>query len=227
MGRSKLFKYFSHKKWAEAFLEGELLFRSLSYFRDYEDGGVRSDALEGVSVFRPLDGLTLNRVRDGATISLPHHAFVSTANQDEIFVYCLSLSLNQNIWDKFNAAACIEISDVPEYCHRVQATLPTSAVFPGVASRMRIGNRVAYYEHSEAPNPRWALPDLIATSKHVSYRWQNEFRLVFSLTDALAFENAKLTLTQNPALTVQTCVDHPKHQVRAGRLDDICRPVSL
>lgn len=34
-----------------------------------------------------------------------------------------------------------------------------------------------------------ALPDLRATSKPDGYDWQDEFRLVFSLTDALTFEN--------------------------------------
>jgi len=34
---NRLYKYFSEKKSAEAFLDGNLLFRSLAYYRDYED----------------------------------------------------------------------------------------------------------------------------------------------------------------------------------------------
>jgi len=33
--RHSLYKYFIERKWAEAFLDGEVLFRSLAHFRDY------------------------------------------------------------------------------------------------------------------------------------------------------------------------------------------------
>ena len=41
--RRSLFKYFSEEKYAEAFRDGQLLFRALSYFRDVEDRQVRGD----------------------------------------------------------------------------------------------------------------------------------------------------------------------------------------
>ena len=40
--RHSLFKYYDQRIWAEKFLDGELLFRSLAYFRDCEDA-VRGD----------------------------------------------------------------------------------------------------------------------------------------------------------------------------------------
>lgn len=51
--RHSLYKYFDNRKWAEAFLNGEILFRSLSYFRDCEDKVARGDPNEGTSIFRP------------------------------------------------------------------------------------------------------------------------------------------------------------------------------
>jgi hypothetical protein len=39
--RRNLYKYFTELRWAEAFLDGEILFRSLAHFRDYEDENVR------------------------------------------------------------------------------------------------------------------------------------------------------------------------------------------
>jgi len=44
---------------------------------------------------------------------------------------------------------------------------------------------------TEDINPRWALPDVMATWKPSSYAWQDEFRFVFSLTDALDFEKVQ------------------------------------
>jgi len=45
--RQEPVQYFSECQWAERFLDGEILFRSLSYFRDYEDSEVRGDRNEG------------------------------------------------------------------------------------------------------------------------------------------------------------------------------------
>ena len=50
MRRRNLYKYFSEHKWAEAFINGEVLFRSWSYSRGYEDNnaGWRRHPLFGV-----------------------------------------------------------------------------------------------------------------------------------------------------------------------------------
>jgi len=45
--RQEPVQYFSECQWAERLLDGEILFRSLSYYRDYEDSEVRGDRNEG------------------------------------------------------------------------------------------------------------------------------------------------------------------------------------
>ena len=92
-----MYKYFSERKWAEAFLRGELLFRSLAYFRDYEDNNVREDQHEGRAIFRPDAGLLVNNVTQGTTSILPGHAFESAVKQDEVFVFCLADHTGRNI----------------------------------------------------------------------------------------------------------------------------------
>src|SRR5260221_9278887 len=47
----------NERRWADEFLDGNFLFRSLSYFRDYEDKNVREDQNEGNAIFRPEGGL--------------------------------------------------------------------------------------------------------------------------------------------------------------------------
>lgn len=71
--RHSLYKYFSDRKWADAFLDGEILFRSLSYFRDYEDKNVRGDEKEGTAVYRPKEGAGYHEPHSGHDI----HAFRS------------------------------------------------------------------------------------------------------------------------------------------------------
>lgn len=96
----RLYKYFSEGRWAKAFLRGELRFRSLAYFRDYEDNNVREDANEGMSLYRPHEGLIVENQRQGRTFNLSGHALESAANQEEIFVYCTSRSLTHELWKR-------------------------------------------------------------------------------------------------------------------------------
>src|SRR5882762_3730947 len=109
MRRRSLYKYFTERKWADAFLQGEVLFRSLAYFRDYEDECVRKDKKEGTAVFRPSDGLIINDQTQGRTFTLPGFAFESTANQEEILVFCASRSLTDELRRRFEAVVCVEI----------------------------------------------------------------------------------------------------------------------
>jgi hypothetical protein len=222
--RPHLYKYFTECRWAHAFLRGELKFRSLSYFRDYEDNNVREDANEGTSLYRPTDGLSGQNLTQGKPFKLEGYCFESTANQEEIFVYCTSRVLTQELWERFGAAACVEILDIGKFCSRVEAALPYGATFPGRPGRNRIGRRVNYYRETDNCNPRWALPDAIATSKFLDYAWQAEFRLVFSLTDALAFEKVSLRLVRDRPKTVSNPAEHHVLDVVvAGGLADMCR----
>lgn len=211
MRRRSLYKYFCEHKWSETFLDGEVLFRSLSYFRDYEDKKVRKDQYEGTAIFRPEGGLIVNNLTRGKTFTLPGHAFESTARQDEIFVFCLSRSFTHEIRERFKAVACVEILDARTFFMRVKAALPNQATFPGPPGRTRIGRRVEYYRETEGGNPRWALPDVIATSKRECYAWQDEFRLVFSLTDALRFENVALRIVSDNTGKAQDACEHPSY----------------
>lgn len=213
--RHSLYKYFTNRKWADAFLDGEVFFNSLAYFRDYEDGNVREDKNEGNSVYRPEEGLLITNHTQGKTFSMPGFAFESTANQEEIFVFCVSRSLTDDLRKRFNAVACVEIFKIQTFCARIARALP-----PHVTVR---ADRVDYYDLSEPPNPRWALPDQIAMSKFKSYAWQNEFRFVFCLTDALGFEKAALRLVKGDAREAPKPAEHHSHLLRARSLRDICR----
>ena len=225
MLRRSLYKYYSDRRWAEKFLDGKPLFRSLSWFRDYEDNNVREDQNEGTAVFRPQGGLVVNNLTQGSTFTLPHHAFESAVKHEEIFVFCTSTSHTDEIRKRFGAVACVEILDVKAFCMRIEKALPPEAKFPKLPGRpARIGRRVEYYREAESCNPRWALPEIIATSKLDSYAWQNEFRLVFSLTDALEFERVNLQLVhERNAREAPKPAGHHSYSVKAQTFRDICR----
>lgn len=222
--RPRLYKYFTETRWAKAFLQGELRFRPLSYFRDFEDNNVREDPDEGTALYRPEGGVAGNNMTQGRPFHLPGYGLESAAKQDEIFVYCVSRSLTQELRDRFGAVACVEILDTVALCGRIEAALPPGASFPGRPGRTRIGRRVDYYRETDNCNPRWALPDVIATSKFADYGWQDEFRLVFSLTDALGFEKVNLRLMKDRVRKAPNDDEHHYFDVKVRRgLGDLCR----
>jgi hypothetical protein len=218
----RLYRYFTEEKWADAFLDGSLRFRSLAYYRDFEDAEVRGDQNEGIAIMRPVAGLEVTNQTQHTKFIMPDSAFESVANAGEIFVYCLSKSDTEDQREKFRAVACVEIFNTKAFCRRVQAALPRRATFPGRPGHQKIGQHVEYYKVTAGVTPRWALPDLIAASKLHSYGWQDEFRLVFSLTDALAFEKVSVRVVQGPSRRIANPADHHFYDLQlATSLRDI------
>ena len=222
--RHSLYKYYDNREWADAFLNGNLRFRSLSYFRDYEDEQIRGDKNEGTSLFRPEGGLVLTNQTQGYTDTVPF-SFNATVNQEDIFVFCLSRSFTAGLRNRFKAVACIEIFNTKAFCARVEAAalLLGRATFPGKPVRTRVGQPVEYYEETDNCTPRWALPDVIAVSKLKTFSWQNEYRLMFSLTDALGFQNAQYSLVRNGSSEQPKPAEHRHCDLETGNLRDFCR----
>ncbi len=209
--KRSLFKYFSEQKYAEAFLDGHVLFRSLAYLRDNEDT-VRGDQYEGTSKFLPDGGLLIHNQTQKTIFTLPA-AFESSVKAHEIFVYCLSRSLSAEIAQQFNAIACVEITKIATFCARIQAALPATATFKARA--------VDYYPQSQGSNPRWALPDSIATSKLDIWSSQDEYRFIYSLTDALGFENVQLSLVDRKERPARKPGEHLEQMLHLQSLRDI------
>ncbi len=221
-GQHSLFKYYADRKWGEKFLDGRFRFWSLAYFRDLEDKGVRGDANEGTATFQPEGGLQINNLTQGESFIMPSSKFTSTARCDEIFVFCTSRVLSASLWKEFGSVMCVEITNIPAFCRRVESHLPANAQFPGTPGREHIGHRVEYYDVSDEPSPRWALPDRIALSKQAVFARQDEFRLVFSMTGALGFENVSVALKPKDAPPVETASRPCSYDVDVGSLRDIC-----
>ena len=218
-----LFKYYADRKWADEFLRGRFRFWSLAYFRDLEDNGVRGDANEGTRLFWPSGGLQVMNQTQGTRFTLPSHAFRSTARCDEIFVFCMSRVFSAPLWDEFGSLMCVEITDVPTFCRRVTSRLPANARFADPRGRKHLGQRVEYYGAADAPGTGWALPDRIALSKLVEFAHQQEYRLVFSTTGALDFQNVALRLEPPDASAAPPASHHEFYDVDVGNLQDLCR----
>lgn len=214
-----LVRYFS-KQYANAFVQrGEVLFRSLSYFRDYEDQGVRADMHEGTLVHRPTDGLRITKVETGESIELPHK-LESSAREDEILIYCLSTELSESVAQRFQAEVAVEIVNPAKFLARLRSAL---GLRPRIRAEKLIHQPVRYYEWHEPPIVDWALPERIAMRKPKSFEWQSEYRLAVPVGNAFAVENVSLRLVPLDAPPRPRATSHPSVLLKLGSLAKICR----
>jgi len=211
------YRYFDEVKWAEKFLEGELMFRSLSHYQRIEDGEVRGDSNEGSVSLKPAGGLVMHHERLG-TLRFPEGSFNSGVNTEEIFILCASASMTDELRTRFKAKACVEIRKVATLCARIQAALPATATF-----RAQL---VKYYSPAEELGAKWAFPDMIAFSKVDGYAWQDEYRFCFSLTDALMYGKTSQQVkipNQKPGTAVPPAPPVPRqYPLTIKLLGDIC-----
>jgi hypothetical protein len=214
-----LFRYFSERN-AKAFVEkGEVLFRALSYFRDYEDEGVRADPHEGTLVHLPKDGLQVTKVDTGEVVELPHR-FESTAREDEIFVYCMSTELSNDIGNRFMADVVVEILEPVKFLALVRSSLSLRKRLQ--AAKLTHG-QVRYYEWHEPPIVDWALPERIAMRKPKPFEWQKEYRIAVPSGDAFDVQNVGIALVNQASARPSRVKPHPVILLKLGRLSKFCR----
>jgi hypothetical protein len=216
-------RYFNEEN-ARQFLQGgEVLFRALSYFRDYEDDGVRSDPFEGTLAHRPMDGLRVKLTKTGQEVEMPY-TLESTAREDDIFVYCMSTAVSREIGQRFGAQVAVEIIRPQEFLARVRSAL---ALRRRLRPEKLVHQEVRYYQQHEPPIVDWALPERIALRKPLSFSWQQEYRLAVPLGDAFAVENVQVKLVPLGAARPPRAQAHPKILLKLGRLANICRSHTL
>ena len=201
-------------------MDGDVRFKSLSYYHQIEDGAVRGDGNEG-SVYTQTDnGLVMHNQTQGYTQVVPAGAFRANAKSEEIFILCASNSIKDELRVRFEAECCVEILRVATLCARIEAALPAGSTF--------IAKAVSYYSKNDEIGTRWAFPDKITFEKTDCYSWQDEYRFAFSTTDALAFgktsQQVQIPAPGNTELPKAITIPGPReHDVTSRSLRDICR----
>ncbi len=214
-----LFRYFSEEN-ARAFIErGEVLMRSLSYFRDYEDDGVRADAFEGTLAHRPTDGLRLRMQSTGEEVVVPY-TFEATAREDHIFVYCLSTELSATLAERFQAPVAVEIREPLKFLAKLRAAL---RLRPRIRAEKLTHAPVRYYDWHEPPIVDWALPERISLRKPRHFEWQHEYRFAVPVGNAFAVENVQTKLVPLGAPRPPRSHSHPKVLLKLGSFSKLCR----
>lgn len=214
-----LFRYIP-EEYVESFIKrGEILFRSLSYYRDYEDQNIKGDEYEGTKIHLPIDGLKITKVDTGEEIPLAH-TFESTAKEDDIFVYCLSATSSGILAERFETKTCIEILKPMLFIGLIQAALNRR---PSIKNKHLAHGLVKYYERHEPPIIDWALPERIALSKLSSFLWQDEYRIAFALNGAFDVYNVETKLAQLGEQRNVRSSCYPERLFKLGSLSKICK----
>jgi len=201
-------------------MDGDVRFKSLSYYHQIEDGAVRGDGNEGSIYTQPDTGLLIHNQTQGYTRVIPAGAFRANARSDEIFVLCASNSMKDDLRIRFEAECCVEILRVFNLRERIRARLPAASTFKAKA--------VSYYSKDDEIGIRWAFPDKITFEKTDCYSWQDEYRFAFSITDALDFGNTSQQLQIPAPGTTElpkpiTILEPREYNLTTPSLRDICR----
>ena len=214
----KLYKYLP-RKYLDLFLkEGAFLFRSLSYFRDYEDNQVRGDKYEGVLKHSKEEGLEINNLSSGIT-SKSKVSFESAVDAENIFIFCTSLKLCPELAAEFKSDICVEIMR-PEKI--------ASGLHSAIARRKKVNpNRlfhgeVKYYKEDEAPGITWAFPDRISMRKLCYFQGQEEYRYMFSLNGALGFNETEQKLRVRDLEQNERNSPYSEHKLKIGNISKWC-----
>lgn len=214
-----LYKYIPEQYVSDFVHSGAVLFRSLSYYRDYEDAQVRGDEFEGTKLFRPQQGLEVTLTSTNEKILLPH-SFESAANEDDIFVFCLSTVLSAELAAQFKVGACVEIVNPAKFISEVRAALLRR---PSIKDKTLVYGEVKYYTADEPPIVDWALPERIVMSKLACYSQQREYRIAFAVNGAFKVENTRVRLIAPGERRPQRTAAHPERFLKLGSLSKVCK----
>jgi len=211
------YKYFSNLEHAAQFLDGNIYHQTLAFFRDYEDATAAQligDEFESTRIYRPVEGLSINNLTQGKSFPL-QMGFESSARAGEIYVFCLSRALTDELARDFRAKVCVEILQPAVFIKRWLAALPNGAC--------HFAKKVDYYQPDDVPGNVWPQPDLIATTKLARFANQKEYRLGFSTTGALDFGQTTQQLVDRKIRPEPKPDEHHHWIVESGDLRDVCK----
>ena len=185
MPPEKLYKYLPSKHAVNMLKNGELLFRNLTYFKQYEDKK-RGDPLEGHHRENPDKGIVITNLSTGKKIH-GDFSFLNSTDSDIIFVFCLSKSLNSDLYKEFNSDACLVIKDVDKFLLRTRMKLRhlISCHKSGL-----LHGEVKYYAANAPADFNIKEPKELAFAKDEMFKHQNEYRLVFGKKKAFKLEQS-------------------------------------
>ncbi|PTQ86881.1 hypothetical protein [Nitrosomonas ureae] len=217
MKPTSLYKYLPFEFVPSVLNRGEILFRNLTYFRQYE-GIIRGDVYESIFRHSPQNETVFNILTNGKKIVLKT-SFLHSTDSEQIYAYCLSEQLSKNLMVEFKSNACIEIFNPHEFIRRVRFAVMRLI---SVHSNGLLAQPVIYYDAVNVPDFDYNDPKKIIFAKENSYAWQNEYRLCFGKKRAFKFKQEFTLKMYDPHIEAMKGVCKDKI-IKIGNLKDIAR----
>lgn len=182
MTPKRLYKYLP-SMYVGNVLKGELLFRNLTYFKQYEDIR-RGDPLEAHHRDNPDNDAVITIHKTGEEIK-GDFSFLNTTNSDLIYVFCMSTIYSRDLYSKFDSDACIEITDVEKFLLRTRVKLKhlVSCHESGL-----LHDNVKYYADNKPAKFNIKDPKELVFAKDEMFKHQYEYRLIFGTKKAFKLE---------------------------------------
>lgn len=212
----KLYKYLPSRFVNLVVQEGALLFRNLSYFRQYEDNR-RGDPLEGFHRDNPDNDITIKNLNTGKVIQ-GDFSFLNSTNTDLIHVFCLSKTLKESLFKEFEADTCIEITEVNEFLNRSRIAIKN---LPSIHDSGLLLGDVKYYRDNAPAGFDIKNPINLPFAKGLHYHHQEEFRMVFGSKDAFKLTQ-QIVINQRYDFIGEAQKGVPNEKtVKIGNMEDI------
>ena len=176
MSPRRIYKYLPSRYVDDLVRRGRVLFRNLTYFRKYASDPSRGDLFEGRHVDRPGGGVKLTSVSSGRTVE-GDFAFINSIQTDKVFAFCLSTRHEPELYEMFEADACVEITSPIQFvkdCRRALRALKDRRKFK------LLHREVEYYREVEAVLGDVKDPSALPFFKPITYASQAEYRIVLA-----------------------------------------------
>jgi hypothetical protein len=214
----KLYKYLPRKYLDSVLNDGAFLFRSLSYFQDYEDSEIRGDQFEGINKYNGKDGLEINNLTTGIKTK-ENWTFKSMVDSENIFIFSTSTRLSAELAKEFNCDVCIEFNDIGKIINGIRKAVERRK---SIKPNKLIVSDIIYYHDSDAPGVDWSLPDKITFRKLECFAWQNEYRFAFSKSNALKSGNTKQEVEIVSSNKKGRVHPYPEYLLKIGNIKEYC-----
>ena len=214
----KLYKYLPRKYLDSVLNEGIFLFRSLSYFQDYEDSEIRGDQFEGVNKYNGKDGLEINNLSTGKKYK-KNWTYKASVDSESIFIFSTSTILCADLAKEFKSDVCIEFTDIGKIINGIHKAVERRR---SIKPNKLMHSEINYYHESDPPGIVWAFPDKITFRKLDCFTRQKEYRFAFSKLNALGFNNTKHEIDMAPPIKVNRVIPYPEHSLKIGNIRKYC-----
>lgn len=186
-----VYKYFTEEAHALRFIhDGQMMWKPLSFFRVIEDEEVRGDAKDGILIHTHDGGLVINK-QNGEQVVIENGFFTSSVNADDIFVFCASKDLSEDIAKRFNSPFCVEVVDTDHLAERLRGRACATSK---IDYAQLVSGDMEYRPPLQPAEADWALPEKVVFIKPQLFAWQNEFRIALPKRGAFDVHNVNLTI---------------------------------